>query len=137
MRRQFLFFINMKFLLCFIFCCCLCQLSLAQIDPVKYKTYTSIDEALQSTEPVRSISFRDKEMFNLPPQLGKMKDVFFLNIMSNKLEKMEQVLFELEKLEILNANKNSFKYIPDEISNLKSIHTLFLALILLRNSILK
>ncbi|WP_449398268.1 hypothetical protein [Chryseobacterium wanjuense] len=50
----------------------------AQIDPVKYPTYTSIDEALKSGKPVYSMSFREKGVFNLPVEIRQLNLIFFL-----------------------------------------------------------
>jgi hypothetical protein len=63
---------------CFIlFSFALFSTTFAQIDPVKYSTYTDIEAALQSKETVFSMSFRDKGLFNLPPQISKLNSIFF------------------------------------------------------------
>jgi hypothetical protein len=72
----------------------------AQIDPVKYPTFTNIEDALKSKKAVYSMSFREKGLFNLPPQIVKLDSLFFLNMMGNKLEKMDQELFALKELKI-------------------------------------
>jgi hypothetical protein len=41
----------------------------AQIDPVKYPTYTNVEDALKSGQTIYSMSFRGKTMFNLPPEI--------------------------------------------------------------------
>ncbi len=87
----------------------------AQIDPLKYPTYTNIKDAVKSDKPVYSISLRDKGLFNIPKDIVKMNSLFFLNVMGNNLEKIDQEIFTLKELEILNLNANSIKFIPNEI----------------------
>ncbi len=52
-------FISMKKIVVFIACLFLSQVK-AQIDPVKYPTYTNIEDALKSDQTVYSISFRKR-----------------------------------------------------------------------------
>ena len=114
----------MKKYICLLSFLCIANIN-AQIDPVKYPTYTDMDAALKSDKTVYSLSFRDKGLFNLPPDITKMNSVFFLNIMGNNLEKLDDALFSLSELQILNINENSIKYIPDKINKLKKLTTFF------------
>ena len=95
----------------------------AQIDPVKYPTYTSVEDAMKSGKTVYSMSFRGKTMFNLPVEIQKFNSIFFLNLMENKFEKMDESIFKLKELTILNLNENSIKYIPDEIAELQKLES--------------
>ncbi|PZU15505.1 MAG: hypothetical protein DI622_12550, partial [Chryseobacterium sp.] len=65
----------------------------AQIDPVKYPTYTNLEDALKSDQTIYSMSFRGKAMFNLPPEIQQLQSIFFLNLMENKFEKMDESIF--------------------------------------------
>ena len=96
----------------------------AQIDPVKYPVFTDIQEALASKEPVKSMSFRERGIFDVPKEIGQLDSLFFLNLMGNNLEKMSPEIFSLTELQYLNLNKNGIKYIPAEIRQLQQLETL-------------
>ena len=49
----------------------------AQIDPVKYPTYTNVEEAFKSGKTVYSMSFREKGIFNLPVEIQQLNAIFF------------------------------------------------------------
>ncbi|WP_435524119.1 hypothetical protein [Chryseobacterium indoltheticum] len=109
----------MKKYICLLSFLCIANIH-AQIDPVKYPTYTDIKAALKSDKTVYSLSFRDKGLFNLPPDIKKMDSVFFLNMMGNNFEKLDEALFSLSQLEILISTKTALNIFRMRSISLKS-----------------
>ena len=111
-------------------------------------TYTSLEEALQSSETVyrlklNKLANRDslpEELFRLTEireltvkgcrlnivnqDIAKLKHLRYLNLDRNKLVRLPNSIGELEELEMLIISRNMIVILPDSISKLKNLHTI-------------
>ncbi|MBO7491058.1 MAG: leucine-rich repeat domain-containing protein [Bacteroidales bacterium] len=111
-------------------------------------TYTSLEEALQSTETVYRLKLtklpnRDslpEELFRLTElrelavkgcrlnivnqDIAKLKHLRVLNLDRNKLVRLPNAIGELEELEMLIISRNMIEILPDSIAKLKKLHTI-------------
>ena len=64
MIRDFYFYFKFKF---FLFVLSF-QAFNAQVDPIKFPTFTSVEDTKKSKEKIFSLSFREKGLFNVPSE---------------------------------------------------------------------
>jgi len=112
------------------------------------QTYTSIESALQSAEPVYRLKLtkiheRDslpEELFQLTElreltvkgcrlnilnqNIAKLKHLRFLNLDKNKLVRLPDAIGQLCELEMMIISRNMIEILPDSISKLKNLHTI-------------
>lgn len=109
------------------------------------RTYTSLEEALQATEPVYRLKLtklptRDslpEELFQLTElreltvkgcrlcivnqRIGELKHLQYLNLDRNKLVHLPNAIGQLTELRKLTASRNLLETLPDSISKLKQL----------------
>ncbi len=111
-------------------------------------TFTNLDEALQSKEPVYRLKLtklaeRDSlpaDLFKLTElreltvkgcrlnivnqDIAKLTHLRFLNLDRNKLVRLPNAIGQLSELEMLIISRNMIEILPDSISELKNLHTI-------------
>ncbi len=68
-----------------------------------------------------SLDLSGLELTELPEEIGKLENLFLLNISENKLTKIGSEIGNLKFLQNLDVRYNKLNAIPDEISHLKTI----------------
>ena len=109
------------------------------------RTYTSLEEALQATEPVYRLKLtklptRDslpEELFQLTElreltvkgcrlcivnqRIGELRHLQYLNLDRNKLVHLPNAIGQLTELRKLSASRNLLETLPDSLSKLKQL----------------
>lgn len=75
---------------------------------------------------VRTLYLNDNALAALPPSIGTMTQLTYLNLDRNRLTELPPEIGNLENLSFLRLNGNQLKSVPDAIANLKKLKRLYL-----------
>ncbi|MCU0425310.1 MAG: leucine-rich repeat domain-containing protein [Candidatus Kapabacteria bacterium] len=93
---------------------------------------TSIEEGLKNPDAVVKLDLQNNGMKKLPPEIGRFRNLQYLNISQNQLSELPREIGNLTKLQILNASVNQIDLLPPELSRLQNLKQLNLATNLLK-----
>lgn len=93
---------------------------------------TSIEEGLRNPEAVIKLDLENNGMKRLPPEIGRFRNLQYLNISRNQLSELPRELANLQKLQVLNASFNQIDFLPPEIGSLQNLKQLNVARNLLK-----
>ncbi|MEA1863648.1 MAG: leucine-rich repeat domain-containing protein [Euryarchaeota archaeon] len=72
------------------------------------------------------LNLHDNQLTTLPPEIGKLTNLTWLNLHDNQLTALPSEIAELKSLTVLYLSYNKLTALPLEISELKSLTTLYL-----------
>lgn len=75
-------------------------------------------------EETTNLDLSNKDIEYLPPDIGKFKNLEYLNLSYNSLEKLPEELCELKNLKTLLLLRNELRHLPHNFSNLSALQTL-------------
>ncbi len=93
---------------------------------------TSIEEGLKNPDAVVKLDLQNNGMKKLPPEIGRFRNLQYLNVSRNQLSELPREIGNLTKLQVLNASGNQIDILPPELSRLQSLKQLNLATNLLK-----
>jgi|GEM_PF-4859826 len=93
---------------------------------------TSIEEGLKNPDAVVKLDLQNNGMKKLPPEIGRFRNLQYLNVSRNQLSELPREISNLTKLQVLNASGNQIDILPPELSRLQSLKQLNLATNLLK-----
>lgn len=93
---------------------------------------TSIEEGLKNPDAVVKLDLQNNGMKKLPPEIGRFRNLQYLNVSRNQLSELPREIGNLTRLQVLNASGNQIDILPPEISRLQSLKQLNLATNLLK-----
>jgi tetratricopeptide (TPR) repeat protein len=94
--------------------------------------FTSLEEALKNPDAVIKLDLQNNGMRTLPPEIGRFRNLQYLNVSRNQLSELPREIGNLTKLQVLNASGNQIDVIPSELRRLQSLKQLNLATNLLK-----
>lgn len=112
-----------------------------------YRTYTSLDKALDNPLAVQRLKISNKNLGSLPaeigrlenlkqlilfrvhidslpPEIGQLKELEYLAVTSSRLQKVPAEIGQLKKLTRLSFEYNQLEALPNEIGNLVHLNEL-------------
>lgn len=93
---------------------------------------TSIEEGLKNPDAVVKLDLQNNGMKKLPPEIGRFRNLQYLNVSRNQLSELPREIGNLTRLQVLNASGNQIDVLPPELSRLQSLKQLNLATNLLK-----
>lgn len=93
---------------------------------------TSIEEGLKNPDAVVKLDLQNNGMKKLPPEIGRFRNLQYLNVSRNQLSELPREIGNLTRLQVLNASGNQIDILPPELSRLQSLKQLNLATNLLK-----
>lgn len=93
---------------------------------------TSIEEGLKNPDAVVKLDLQNNGMKKLPPEIGRFRNLQYLNVSRNQLSELPREIGNLTRLQVLNASGNQIDVLPQELSRLQSLKQLNLATNLLK-----
>lgn len=93
---------------------------------------TSIEEGLKNPDAVVKLDLQNNGMKKLPPEIGRFRNLQYLNVSRNQLSELPREISNLTRLQVLNASGNQIDILPPELSRLQSLKQLNLATNLLK-----
>lgn len=84
-----------------------------------FKTYTDLDSAIAERDKVRKLYLTNKDYPSIPGKIYKMKNLLYIDLSENKLDKLGFGIKNLRELKELNVSKNNIKKIPNAFSKIK------------------
>ncbi|MBP9883395.1 MAG: leucine-rich repeat domain-containing protein, partial [Chitinophagales bacterium] len=110
-----------------------------------YRTYTSLDKALQNPAAVQRLKISNKNLGSLPAEIvqlhnlkeliifrshidslpaeiGNLKELEYLSVTSSRLQKVPPEIGQLQKLRRLSFAYNQLESLPEEIGNLTNLY---------------
>jgi Leucine-rich repeat (LRR) protein len=94
--------------------------------------YTSMEAALRNPDAVVKLDLSNNGMKVLGPEIGRFRNLQYLNLAANQLSDLPVEIGRLPKLQVLNATGNQLDQLPNELGNLVSLKQLILAQNLLK-----
>ena len=85
------------------------------INPKKEKIFQDIVTSLQTPNEVTNLNLRANNLFEVPIEIQKLKNLKHLNLMKNNIEFWSETNTNFQKLEVLLFNENELKQIPNSI----------------------
>lgn len=93
---------------------------------------TSIEEGLKNPDAVVKLDLQNNGMKKLPPEIGRFRNLQYLNVSRNQLSELPREIGNLTKLQVLNASGNQIDLLPPELARLQNLKQLNLATNLLK-----
>lgn len=84
-------------------------------------TYRNLDQALANPDDVRVLKIKNKNLQTLPPEIGALKNLEYLDLQYNGLNELPPEIGGLKRLEFIYLNNNELDTIPNEIGKLESL----------------
>jgi tetratricopeptide (TPR) repeat protein len=94
--------------------------------------FTSLEEALKNPDAVIKLDLQNNGMKALPPEIGRFRNLQYLNVSRNQLSELPREIGNLSRLQVLNASGNQIDVVPMEIRKLQNMKQLNLATNLLK-----
>jgi hypothetical protein len=94
--------------------------------------FTSLEEALKNPDAVIKLDLQNNGMRALPPEIGRFRNLQYLNVSRNQLSELPREIGNLSRLQVLNASGNQIDVIPAELRRLQNLKQLNLATNLLK-----
>jgi Leucine-rich repeat (LRR) protein len=90
------------------------------------KSSGEIEEALNNKESLTSFSLYGKELMEIDPRIGELRNLKELYLGKNNFETIPQEIFSLDNLEQLHIYNNNLESIPSDISKLINLKFLMI-----------
>jgi Leucine-rich repeat (LRR) protein len=81
-------------------------------------------DILLNQVPNLHLFLRDNHLKEIPPEIGKLRNLEWLNLEGNLIERLPRDIGELNKLQGLYLAKNRLKFLPSTVGNLKALKKL-------------
>lgn len=94
--------------------------------------FTSMEEALKNPDAVVKLDLQNNGMKALPPEIGRFRNLQYLNVSRNQLSELPREIGNLSRLQVLNASGNQIDVLPQELRKLQNLKQLNLATNLLK-----
>lgn len=94
--------------------------------------FTSLEEALKNPDAVVKLDLQNNGMKALPPEIGRFRNLQYLNVSLNQLSELPREIGNLSRLQVLNASGNQIDVVPQELRKLQNLKQLNLATNLLK-----
>ncbi len=85
------------------------------------EVYSSMEEALNSSEPVYSLSLARQGLKEVPKEILQLKNLQYLGLGDSDFGEFPEIVLELEYLQELNIPAAGIKSIPENIQKLKHL----------------
>lgn len=89
--------------------------------------YTSLEEALKNPDTAVKLDLSNNGMRTLPPEIGRLRNLQYLNISRNQLAELPREIGLLNKLQVLNVSGNQLDQLPTEVGNLANVKQLLIS----------
>jgi regulator of replication initiation timing len=89
--------------------------------------HTSIEAALRNPDAVIKLDLSNNGMRSLPPEIGRFRNLQYLNLSRNQLLDLPPEIGRLTKLQVLNVTGNQLDQLPNEIGNLVNLKQLIVS----------
>jgi Leucine-rich repeat (LRR) protein len=86
--------------------------------------YTSLEAALRNPDAVIKLDLSNNGIRTIGPELGRFRNLQYLNLSANQLSDLPPELGRLTKLQVLNVSGNQLDQLPNEIGNLVNLKQL-------------
>ncbi|MFN9596844.1 MAG: leucine-rich repeat domain-containing protein [Bacteroidota bacterium] len=96
-----------------------------------FKTYTSLEDALQYPDSVFILSLKGKKLTSIPEDVFKFKHLLVLDLSKNRITELPPTVGQFTDLVELDLSYNRITALPSEIGGMRSVRKLSLN----RNSI--
>ncbi len=94
--------------------------------------FTSLEEALKNPDAVVKLDLQNNGMKALPPEIGRFRNLQYLNVSRNQLSELPREIGNLARLQVLNVSGNQIDVVPAELRRLQSLKQLNLSTNLLK-----
>ncbi|TAE24469.1 MAG: hypothetical protein EAZ92_13290 [Candidatus Kapaibacterium sp.] len=94
--------------------------------------FTSLEEALKNPDAVVKLDLQNNGMKALPPEIGRFRNLQYLNVSRNQLSELPREIGNLARLQVLNVSGNQIDIVPAELRRLQSLKQLNLSANLLK-----
>jgi Leucine-rich repeat (LRR) protein len=88
--------------------------------------YTDLNLALKDSESVCGLDLEGNNLFDVPPDIYRLRDLKVLLLGSNKLTRVPAEIIFLKKLTALTFDHNQLAKVPSWVGELDSLHSLSL-----------
>lgn len=88
------------------------------------KVFTSLEEALTTTEVVEQLDLSGQKLNTLDPRVSRLKSLRVIDLGENQFTAIPSVLAKLPALEEINIGSNQLKAVPGWIKKVKSLRSL-------------
>lgn len=86
--------------------------------------FTSVRDLLEKYPRTRDLNFKDRNLLELDPKIGKLQQLKTLNLEGNFLSTIPKEIYDIKGLWELYLNDNEIDYLPEGISKLKQLYAL-------------
>lgn len=86
-----------------------------------FKTYTSLEEALQYPDSVFILSLKGEKLTSIPDDIFKFKHLLVLDLSKNRIAELPAKIGQLTDLVELDLSNNRITALPTEIGGMKSL----------------
>src|SRR6187401_806223 len=98
---------------------CICNLFFMAGCGTTYRTYTSLDKALDNPAAVQRLKISNKELGTLPPEIARLTNLKELILFRDHLDSIPAEIGKLINLEYLSVVSSRLKKISPEVGQLK------------------
>jgi tetratricopeptide (TPR) repeat protein len=89
--------------------------------------FTSLEAALRNPDAVIKLDLSNNGMKVLPPEIGRFRNLQYLNLSRNQLGDLPREVCNLKKLQYLNVSGNQLDQLPNEIGGLSNLKQLIVS----------
>lgn len=101
-----------------------CHYNLAVLNLSKAKLTALSENVLEKIPMVEKLVLDKNHLVTLPPQIGSLKNLITLSVVSNNLSAIPPEIGLLQELQTLDLHGNNLKSLPEEIWNMSSLANL-------------
>jgi internalin A len=95
--------------------------------PTADEAYLSAERAIeeQQRSPTGTLSLNGRNLTMLPPSIGRLHNLWYLDLDHNELTSLPESFAELKRLKFLHMDSNRFKELPEWFGELISLENLY------------
>lgn len=92
--------------------------------PKEIEAWINAEQHAQLLEKVAILNFGEKRLSDLPPEIGKLKNLQFLWCNGNRLHRLPPEISNLAELQTLDLSYNAFQEIPEILVRVRKLRSL-------------